>query len=60
MRTAFVASMGDPEFIAGAKAINLETSMVTGERLEAMINHLFAMPEDIVKKAAAAQDSPKR
>jgi tripartite-type tricarboxylate transporter receptor subunit TctC len=60
MRTAFVASMSDPQFIEGAKAINLETSMVTGERLEAMINHLFAMPEDIVKKAAAAQDSPKR
>ncbi|HTI85287.1 MAG TPA: hypothetical protein VL966_01655 [Alphaproteobacteria bacterium] len=60
MRAAFVSSMSDPQFIAGAKEINLETSMVTGERLEAMIKHLFAMPEDIVKKAAAAQDSPKR
>jgi tripartite-type tricarboxylate transporter receptor subunit TctC len=59
MRKAFVDSMRDPEFIAAAKAINLETSMVTGERLETMVKHLFAMPDNIVKKAAAASENPK-
>jgi tripartite-type tricarboxylate transporter receptor subunit TctC len=60
MRAAFVASMTDPQFIAGARAINLEISMVTGERLETMIKHLFAMPKPIVEKAAAAVENASR
>ncbi|MGE5539254.1 MAG: Bug family tripartite tricarboxylate transporter substrate binding protein [Gemmatimonas sp.] len=60
LRKAFVASMSDPQFVASAKAMNLEISMVPGERLETMIKHLFAMPEDIVRKAAAATENPNK
>ena len=54
LRAAFIASMQDPQFIADAKRQNLEVSMITGERLETMIKHLFAMPKPIIAKAAAA------
>ena len=54
LRAAFIASMQDPRFIDDAKRQNLEVSMITGERLETMIKHLFAMPKPIVAKAAAA------
>ena len=54
LRAAFIASMQDPKFIEDAKRQNLEVSMITGERLETMINHLFAMPKPIIAKTAAA------
>jgi hypothetical protein len=34
--------------------------MVSGERIEAMIKHLYAMPKAIVAKAAQAVVSPAR
>jgi tripartite-type tricarboxylate transporter receptor subunit TctC len=60
LRAAFNASMTDPQFLAEAKKINLEISMVSGERIEAMIKHLYAMPKAIVAKAAQAVESPAR
>jgi tripartite-type tricarboxylate transporter receptor subunit TctC len=54
LRAAFIASMQDPQFIEDAKRQNLEVSMITGERLETMIKHLFAMPKPIIAKAAQA------
>lgn len=54
LRAAFIASMQDPQFIEDAKRQNLEVSMITGERLETMIKHLFAMPKPIIAKTAAA------
>ena len=54
LRAAFDASMADPKFLGDAKARNLEVSAVSGERLETMIKRLFAMPQAIIDKTAAA------
>ena len=60
LRAAFNASMTDPTFLDSAKKMNLEISMVSGERIEGMIKHLYAMPKAIIDTAAAAVESPSR
>ena len=51
-RQAFKQSMEDPQFVAEAKKANLEISMVSGEQIQQMLARLYALPKDIVQKAA--------
>ena len=49
MRTAFAATLTDPEFLAEAKRINLEiTGPIFGKELQELILKIYATPEDIV------------
>ena len=56
-RQAFDISMEDPNFISEAKSRNLEFSHVTGKQIDKMIQTLFATPDAIVEKAAAALEA---
>ncbi len=49
IRTAFVNTMKDPEFIAEAKRTKTEVQWVSGEEVQALIERVLATPKDIVE-----------
>ena len=51
LRNAFMATMHDPEFLAEAEKQNLEVNPVDGERIEELINRIYAAPPEIVQLA---------
>jgi tripartite-type tricarboxylate transporter receptor subunit TctC len=53
LRSAFTATMKDPEFIADVKRQKLDLEPVDGERLAALINKIYATPKTIVEKVGA-------
>jgi tripartite-type tricarboxylate transporter receptor subunit TctC len=54
LRAAFDKTMADPEFNALAKKQTLEVGAVSGERIEQLINKLYALPKPLVEKASLA------
>lgn len=48
LRRAFMAAMKDPEFLAHAERMKLETNAVSGEEVQAMVIKLLNAPADIV------------
>ena len=58
LRTAFDATMKDPEFLAEAKARGHEVNPVNGEAIDRLLAELYATPKDVVeetKRAIAGQ-----
>jgi tripartite-type tricarboxylate transporter receptor subunit TctC len=49
LRKAFMDATRDPEFIAAAKAQQLEVSPVGGERIQAMLARLSKTPKDVIR-----------
>jgi len=59
LRTAMVATMKDPAYIAQAKKLKLDTdTWQTGEAVTRVINDAFAVSPELVQKAKAAIDLP--
>lgn len=54
LRTAFDATMKDPEFLAEAKKLNLDVNPLTGTAIASLLAELYATPKSIVDKAAQA------
>ncbi len=54
LRAAFDKSMADPEFVALAQKQQLEVGTVSGERIEQLINKLYAYPKPFIEKASLA------
>jgi tripartite-type tricarboxylate transporter receptor subunit TctC len=54
LRTAFDATMRDPEFLADMKRLALEVRPQSGAKVAQMITELYAYPRDIVDMAARA------
>jgi tripartite-type tricarboxylate transporter receptor subunit TctC len=54
LRSAFQATLKDPEFLADAKKTGLDIDPVTGEEIEAMLNRFASFPPHVLKKAEAA------
>ena len=50
LRTAFMDTMKDREFLAEADKLKLEITAVPGDRLQQIVQDAFATPKDIVKK----------
>jgi len=50
LRDAFDATMKDPEFLAEAEKLKLETAPRNGAYLTALINEIYATPKDTVDK----------
>ena len=48
LRTAFAATMKDPEFLADAKKSRLDTDPLTGEEIEKIVAQLFKMDASLV------------
>jgi tripartite-type tricarboxylate transporter receptor subunit TctC len=54
MRTAFDATMKDPELRAEATKMNLAVDAITGAEVAALLSRVYATPKDVVAKAALA------
>jgi tripartite-type tricarboxylate transporter receptor subunit TctC len=52
LRAAFMATLQDKEFLAEAEKAQLEITPVSGERVQALVDEVYATPPAIVKKAA--------
>jgi tripartite-type tricarboxylate transporter receptor subunit TctC len=51
LRTAFAATMKDPEFVAEATTLNFEIDPVLGEKMQAIVEKVLATPKDVAAKA---------
>ena len=54
LRTAFEATMKDPDYLAEAKMLKLEVMPVSGEKISRLMDELYATPPDVIAKAQAA------
>jgi tripartite-type tricarboxylate transporter receptor subunit TctC len=54
LRTAFMATMRDPEFLAETEKLQLNIDPVSGEEMERMIKDAYALPEPLVAKVRKA------
>ena len=54
VRAAFDATMTDPAFLADAKKANLDVGPLSGTKLEALVQELYATPKSIVEQASRA------
>ena len=52
LRTAFDATMADPEFLADAAKSNLDIEPLTGAQIAQILSSAYALPKDIIEKAA--------
>jgi len=59
LRTAFLATMKDPAYIAQARKLKLDAdTWQTGEAVERIVNDAFSLPPALIQKAKAAIDLP--
>ncbi len=54
LRAAFDATLRDPAFLADAKKTMIDIDPVSGPEAEAVVASLYALPKDVVTKAARA------
>ena len=54
LRTAFWATLNDPELVAEAKRLKVDAIPTQGSELQTLIARIYATPADIVEKARAA------
>jgi len=52
LRTAFLATLRDPDFLAEAERLKLEITPVPGERVQQIVHDIYATPRAVVEKAA--------
>jgi tripartite-type tricarboxylate transporter receptor subunit TctC len=52
LRTAFMETMKDPEFLAAAQKAQLEITPVSGEAVEKLVSEVYKTPPEIAAKAA--------
>jgi tripartite-type tricarboxylate transporter receptor subunit TctC len=51
---AFEGTTKDPDFLAEAERLNLEVNPVGADKLDALLAEAYAMPKDVIAKAAKA------
>ncbi len=54
LRTAFMATMADKDFLADAAKARLEIAPVPGDKVQALVKETYATPAAIAQRAAAA------
>ena len=54
LRTAFDATMSDPQFLADAQKTGVDVSALPGARVQALVEKLYSTPKDIVERAKQA------
>ncbi len=59
LRTAFDATMKDPDFLAETKKQGLDIDPVTGSQVEALIREVYASPPEAVRLAAESMKPVK-
>jgi hypothetical protein len=53
LRTAFDATMRDPEFLAEASAQKLDLNPVTGQQIAETLRRVYQLPSDLIQRANA-------
>ena len=53
LRTAFMNTLQDPEFLADADKLKLEITPVPARRIEEAMDRLYKTPPEIVQKVGA-------
>jgi tripartite-type tricarboxylate transporter receptor subunit TctC len=53
LRKAFMETMQDKDYLADAEKSQLEINPVSGEKVQALVQEVYATPSEIAKKAAA-------
>jgi tripartite-type tricarboxylate transporter receptor subunit TctC len=51
LRQGFAKAMHDPDLIAEAAKIDLELNFVSGEEVQAMVERLYRLPPDVLRRA---------
>jgi len=54
LTAAFERTTKDPDFLAEAEKLNLEVNPVHADKLDALLAEAYAMPKDVIAKAAKA------
>ncbi|MPZ38105.1 MAG: hypothetical protein GEU95_08565 [Rhizobiales bacterium] len=54
LRTAFLATMKDPEFLADAKKLNLDIDIATPDEVGRLLAEFASYPPSVIRKAKAA------
>jgi tripartite-type tricarboxylate transporter receptor subunit TctC len=54
LRSAFDATMGDRQFLDDAERIRIDVSPLSGAKVQALVQKLYATPKDIVARARQA------
>ena len=54
LTAAFERTTKDPDFLAEAERLNLEVNPVHADKLDALLAEAYAMPKDVIAKAAKA------
>ena len=54
LRTAFLATMKDPEFLADAKKFNLDIDIATADEVQRLLAEFASYPKSVIDKAKAA------
>jgi tripartite-type tricarboxylate transporter receptor subunit TctC len=54
LRTAFDATMRDPQFVADAQKSGIDISPLAGAKVQALVQQLYATPKNIVERAKQA------
>jgi tripartite-type tricarboxylate transporter receptor subunit TctC len=54
LRTAFDATMNDPQFLADAQKTGVDVSPLPGASVQALVGKLYSTPKDIVERAKLA------
>ena len=52
VRTAFMATMKDPKFLADCERMHIEPDPMTGEAMEKALKEAYSAPKDVVAEAA--------
>ena len=50
LRSAFLATMKDPDFVAETKKLRLTIDPIPGERLAQVIADIYKTPKEVVKR----------
>src|SRR5207244_2059113 len=54
LRSAFDATMTDPDFIAETNKVKLEVSPTSGAEIDRLLAEIYATPKDVIEKAKLA------
>jgi tripartite-type tricarboxylate transporter receptor subunit TctC len=59
LRTAFMATMRDPEFLADAKQMSIDVDPMDGQGVQDLLTRLYATPPDVVDAAKKVLEIPQ-
>ena len=58
LRTAFMATMKDPSYIADAKKLHLDVNAISGEKVDALIKEIYETPQSAIDRVRQVISTP--